>query len=361
MGRTSGDLEQFLRVSSDVNQVTLSASLKGLLCGRVDFFMSPDGRSAAFAERPEGQLEVVKTGNGAPGYQRSAICSRVLASYLNGQFQPRKGRLPVWYDATARAILLGRAAVDGKTEFSPDSFTRVDIQGIRNFEFCFVDGYVRVSRLFRFRSEAYSNGECLAFAKFNDGSVVLENDGEMCLIRKPEVVAYAKKHWREKHVYARTLEDAIFIAPDIVTLSNIVDMEGFLPLKLDRTMTADMERDYSISLSEEAASALGTRVAVYACGHHLALCSHKGGDLRTDQNGRIRSMALSHQIAVDFPMAARLYLIPHGNLLLLSTEQDLDTRVLPPPSMFCRLLMTQEHTAPPVRYGLYRPTAKAAP
>ena len=253
-------------------------------------------------------------------------------------------------DAAMGALLLGDDGME--TEFDHQAFRRLDLSRIHRFPCQIAPGYLRIRQTFQNRSEALFKGCHLAFLKRNAGEVVLETEGEEGIIRKPEVVSFAWKHWKDKTLYSRFLERGTVVSPDIRALARLHDLDGFASLRATASMTAELGRDFCLRFSPAVIDSLGRGLSVYLCGPYLALWSDGEGDIQVREKegrGLVYAPRLYQQLTMRYPGSSRLFLIPHGNFLVFSETETCES--LPPEDYFCRLLVSRERSAHLMRYG----------
>ena len=336
--------------------VSLGAAVREALEDQADLYVRRDGRVLALVNCREGELSVtdVPANNG----MRRVVWSRILASCLRPFQRGPHRHVPARCDLGANALLMGD--VDPDTVFSPEGYIRIETKKIRCLT-CQISGEtLRIKRVLRRRSEVRRKDGMLAFFEQGNGSIVLERDGDMHVIRKPEVVSFAREHWFEKDIYCRRVDGALVVSADIRALSTLENLEGFHKLTIETPLTLEMGRYFQMWVSAPAVRILGERLAAYACGDCFALAAEEGGDIdlqNHDGTGYMNLRPLYQQILTRYPGAERLFLIPHGCLLVLSPEREPDTGSWPPPDYFCRLLMKQIQGPPLMRSGAYSVSA----
>lgn len=349
----------YMLPSSSGFYVQLGAGVKGALGDRVDLYGRRDSKVFALAYHPRGEMSIVgrRRGNG----MGRVINSRVLWNCLQPLRSGRKARVPVLYDAVFDILLMGE--IDGDTEFSPEDFIKIKTRNIHQLTIQVSSEALRLKRAVGIRSDVLQKDDILAFIEYNDGPVVLEKDGDMHIIRKPEVVVFAKEHWYGKRVYYRKMEGrATAVSTSIIALSELENLDGFSKLAQKLPMTLEMGHYFHMRLSQSAMIALGTRLSAYTSGVCLALVADPVGDIYAhdeDGIGFINAQSLYLQITTRYPGMERLFLIPYWDMLVLSPEPQPDTRNWPPSDYFCRLLMTRLQTPRLMKYGSYCTAHKA--
>lgn len=341
-------MREYVMPSKDGSYVYLSASIAGYMEKRVALYEQKNGSVLALRNEKDGQLEVSSTVNGQ-GVKR-VVYSRVLVDCLRPLQSESRGHISAWYDAAMGALLLGDDGME--TEFDYQAFRRLDLSRIHRFPCQIAPGYLRIRQTFQNRSEALFKGCHLAFLKRNAGEVVLETEGEEGIIRKPEVVSFAWKHWKDKTLYNRFLERGTVVSPDIRALARLHDLDGFAPLRATASMTAELGRDFCLRFSPAVIDSLGRGLSVYLCGPYLALGSDGEGDIQVREKegrGLVYAPRLYQQLTMRYPGSSRLFLIPHGNFLVFSETETCES--LPPEDYFCRLLVSRERSAHLMRYG----------
>ncbi len=346
---------EYVLPSTDGVYVTFSSSISDFLQNRVDLYGSKDGKILALVNNPEGQMEV--SVRQAGNRLRRVICSRVLVDCLRSLPRGYRGRILAQRDEVLGALLIGE--LKPESEFSKEDYVFLDIKNSHRMSYELTSDALRFRTFMPMRSEVLRNGKMLAFVKYSDGSTVLEGGKDMRVLRKPAVVAFAREYWQGKKLYWREVAGAKVLSPDIRKLIELKDLTGFDDLKFEQPLLLELKRSFLIQASPPVTKALGHAVALYSCGPYLALASSADGDVHIEDDDTIRCQSLAQILAVSYIGALRLYLIPHGKLLVLSSEPSPDTTNWPPPDYFCRLMMTREQTPRVMRYGVYRTAATA--
>lgn len=359
MTRPTEKDKRYMCLSASGSYVLLGAGVTGALGDRADLYGRRDGKVFALQYCSDGELTVAghRRGNG----MGRAINSRVLWNCLQPFRSGRKANVPVVYDAVFDVLLMGDIDVD--TEFSPEDFIQIQTRKIHQLTIQVSGEALRLKRAVGIRSDVLQKDDVLAFIEYNNGPVVLEKDGDMHIIRKPEVVVYAKEYWYGKRVYYRKMGDrATAVSPSIIALAKLEDLDGFSRLVQKVPMTLEVGHYFHMQLSQPALDALGTRLSAYTSGACLALTADPSGDIHAQAEhgiGYINAQSLYHQVSTRFPGAERLFLIPYWDMLVLSPEPQPDTHDWPPPDYFCRMLMTRLQPPRLMRYGSYCTTHKA--
>lgn len=346
---------EYVFPSSDGLYVYLSTAIRDFLSDRVDLYGSKDGKILALVDNPDGQIAVTSHVDG--NTLRRVVCSRALVDCLRCFQHNRREHISAQTDDCFGALLMGE--LDPDSLFDKENFVLLNIKNAHRLSYELTSDAICFKSLMPIRSEVLQCGEMLAFIKYSDGSVVVEVNRKMRLLRKPVVVAFAKEHWQGKQLYYRELDGAKVISPDIRTLIELENMSGFTDLKFEQPLILDLKRSFLMQTSPPVAEALGRTLAVYSCGSYLALASSPDGDISIDSENNICCQSLAQLLAVGYSGAISLYLIPHGTLMVLSTESSPDTSGWPPPDFFCRLLMMRERAPRLMKYGVYRTPASA--
>lgn len=346
---------EYVFPASNGAYVYLSTAVRDALSDRVDLYGSKDGKTLALVDNPEGQIEVTTMLDGSRS--RRIVCSRALADCLRRFQQNHRGRIPAQADNCFGALLMGE--LEPETVFEKEDFVFLNIKNAHRMSYELTSDALCFKTLMPTRTEVLQNGEMLAFIKYSDGSVVLEGDAKMRAVRKPVVVAFAKEYWQGKRLYYRELDGAKVLSPDIRALIELQDLDGFTDLRFEQPLTLELKRSFLMQTSPPVAEALGRALSVYSCGPYLALTSGSDGEIHIEDDNNIRCQSLAQLITVGYTGILRLYLVPHGRLLVLSAEPSPDTSGWPPPDFFCRLLMSREKAPHLMKYGVYRTPAAA--
>ena len=349
------DRNEYVFPSSEEAYVYLSTAIRDFLSDRVDLYGSKDGRILALVDNPDGQIEVTTQLDG--NTLRRVVCSRALVDCLHCFQHNRRERIPAQVDDCFGALLMGD--LEPESLFDKEDFVLLNIKNAHRLSYELTSDALSFKTLMPTRSEVLQRGEMLAFVKYSDGSVIVEGSKKMRLLRKPVVVAFAREHWQGKRLYYRELDGAKVLSPDIRALIELESLHGFTDLKFKQPLTLELKRSFLMQASPPVAEALGHTLAVYSCGPYLALASSPDGDIRIESENNIRCQSFAQLLAVGYSGALRLYLIPHGSLMVLSAESSPDTSGWPPPDFFCRLLMRREKAPRLMKYGVYRTPAAA--
>lgn len=326
----------YVRFGNEDGQFLYISAAAGVRLGeRADLYEY--GRVLALVNAPEGRLRVRdKDGFGTT----KTIHAQALGDYLAERFpDAEERRLPAWYDEAYDALLFGPeecedVLFDGR-------FRALELSEISRESFVPSGAGLKVTHRFPARSRVLVKDGILAFFKQEDGPVTVERREGAYLLRKPEVVEFARRNWEGRQLYSRRLGEATLVAAGVESLAHLADLAGFTALSLAGRPALELTRERAIRLTG-AAELFPGRFSVYACGSLLALQPDGAGELevewREDGAGHVHAPRLYQQLMLRYPGSERLELLPYGDLLLLGETGTLPESLLPP-DYFCQLVI----------------------
>ena len=353
-------------VTCGKNYIRFSAGLRPFAEKHMRLYATRDSSCLALRNEMGGPLTVETSHTHSMDMQiRSSSLAQMLRLWQSG-----KQRIPAVYAESPVAVFLARQEETPNGDLPEGEFLRLYVpipaEELRRQSMTLTSQGLLFPKKFMVRCELTQKKDALIFHQRNDGPVVGLETAEGILYQDPAVIDFARRHWKDKPLYRRTVEGALVLSPDLMWLARLDSLKNEKTLdreKLRGRLWVDMDRMYVLNGAAEIADVLGTRAAVCCYGPYLGLTADRDGDVsieRTEEGVRFASQLLCQQLAPRYGAGTeRLYLAPHGDLLIFSSSPTGEEHEFPPREYFCRLLMTPIRPHRILRHQSNKPTRRS--
>lgn len=258
-----------------------------------------------------------------------------LTYYLRAMLPGREiGTLPAWWDEERGVLLFGSKKRD--TVFD-ESFHRLELEQVRLFHWEAEKGRLYVPRWMPLCCGAYAAGDTLLLKEEPRGSLHRFLEEGRFSYQAEELLEFVDREWGRGPVFYRKVPEGWLLSPNFAALLDRGTAGGeLIPLPtVEKGPVLELGREYAIRLSPEASALLGSRANLLISRDCLALKPHREGEIcfRRFSGGastfhlRLYTLLLSY-----FPMAERISLRPHGDMLIFDNGQAEEG--YPPPEQF---------------------------